>query len=207
VSDSDNRAARRELNRQIRSRHPTLRQAVPADARVAAAYRGERALRGPLDTAFQILRLLWVSDAFAAHVLYRVKARLQALGVPLLPRLAHRMAMVIAQVAIGDYSVVAPGVYIVHGQIVIDGITEIQSGVVISPFVTVGLRAGDLQGPVIEHNVNIGTGAKVIGPVRVGAEAMIGANAVVVDDVPPDVTVVGAPAQPVEGRSGAQAAW
>jgi serine O-acetyltransferase len=164
---------------------------------VVAAHRGERSeFRSTADMIWQMLRLLWVTDAFAAQVLYRVKARLQARGIPILPRIAHRLAILMAQVAIGDYTVVAPGVYIVHGQCVIDGITEIGSGVVISPHVTVGLRAGVFQGPVIESNVNIGTGAKVIGPVRVGDGAMIGANAVVVDDVPPGVTVVGAPARP-----------
>jgi len=43
--------------------------------------------------------------------------------------------------------------------------------------------------------VNIGTGAKVIGPVRIGAGATIGANSVVLDDVPAGATVVGAPAR------------
>jgi len=50
---------------------------------------------------------------------------------------------------------------------------------------------------VIENDVHIGTGARVIGPIRVGAGAQIGANAVVVEDVPPGATVAGAPARPV----------
>jgi len=208
VARSDGDAARHELARSIHARHPKLRDALPADARAVAAHRGERSeFRSRADMVLQFLRLLWVTDAFAAQVLYRVKARLQAQGVPILPWLAHRLAMMISQVAIGDYTVVAPGVYIVHGQCVIDGITEISSGVVVSPHVTIGLRAGVFQGPVIESDVNIGAGAKVIGPVRVGEGAKIGANAVVVDDVPPGVTVVGAPARPVEGRSGAHTAW
>ena len=69
---------------------------------------------------------------------------MQALGVPLLPRLAHRLAMAIAQVSIGDPVVIEPGIYIVHGQVVVDGLVEIQSGVVIAPLVTIGLRAGDV---------------------------------------------------------------
>jgi serine O-acetyltransferase len=195
----DENRAKRELEAQIRARHPRLRDAIPADTRVVAAHRGERSeFRSTADLIWQMLRLLWITDAFAAQVLYRVKARLQARGVPILPRIAHRLALLMAQVAIGDYTVIEPGVYVVHGQCVIDGITEIRSGVVVSPHVTVGLRAGVFQGPVIESNVNIGTGAKVIGPVRVGEGAKIGANAVVVDDVPPGVTVVGAPARPTE---------
>lgn len=190
---------RQALWREIRSRHPPLREALAADARVTARYRGERhEFHGGVDLAVQIVRLAWVSDAFLAQALYRLKARLQALGVPVLPRLAHRLAMALAQVSIGDPVVVQPGVYIVHGQVVADGLVEIESGAVLFPWVTIGLRAGDVQGAVIERDVSVGTGAKVIGPVRIGAGARIGANAVVVDDVAPGVTVVGAPARPVQ---------
>jgi serine O-acetyltransferase len=187
--------------RQIRSRHPGLREALAADARVTALYRGERyEFRSGLDLAIQILRLAWVSDAFLGQALYRAKARLQALGVPILPRLAHRAAMVIAQISIGDPVVVHPGVYIVHGQFVADGLVEIHPGAMIFPWVTIGLRAGDVRGAMIGPGVSIGTGAKVIGGVSIGAHAKVGANAVVVHDVPAGVTVVGAPARPVGTR-------
>jgi serine O-acetyltransferase len=183
--------------RTLRARHPRLREALTADARITAAYRGERhEFRSPVDAVLQMVRLAIVSDAFLAQALYRVKARLQGLGVPVLPRVAHRLAMVVGQVSIGDPVVVQPGIYILHGQIVIDGTVEIGSGVTIAPFVTIGLRAGDYQGATIERNVSIGTGAKVIGPVRIGEGATIGANAVVVDDVPAGATVVGVPARP-----------
>jgi serine O-acetyltransferase len=182
----------------VRARHPGLREAVMADAKLTAAYRGERHdFHSRLDAAAQLIRLAWVSDAFLAQALYRLKAALQARGVPVLPRVAHRLAMALAQVSIGDPVVVHPGIYIVHGQVVIDGPAEIGSGVTIAPWVTIGLRAGDYRGAVIERNVSIGTGAKVIGGVTVGEGATIGANAVVVDDVPPGVTVVGAPARAV----------
>lgn len=151
----------------------------------------------PVQTAAQIIRLMWVSDAFLAQALYRVKARLQARGIPILPRLAHRLAAALAGVTIGDPVVIAPGLYIMHGQVVIDGLVEIGRGVVVGPFVTIGLRSGNFRGPVVEDGVHVGAGAKIIGPVRVGAGAVIGAGAVVVDDVPAGATVVGAPARPV----------
>lgn len=183
---------------EVRSRHPGFRQALAADVAFTAAMRGERSeFRSPFDLVVQAARLAVVSDAFAAQAAYRLKARLQALGVPLLPRIAHRTAMSLAQVSIGDPVVIEPGVYIVHGQVVIDGLVEIHTGVTIAPFVTIGLRAGELRGATIEQGVAIGTGAKIIGPVRIGAGAIIGANAVVVDDVAPGATVVGAPARPV----------
>jgi serine O-acetyltransferase len=184
--------------RALRARHPPLREALMADARVTAASRGERhEFRSRRDAAIQIARLAWESDAFLAQALYRVKARLQTRGVPVLPRLAHRLAMAIGQLSIGDPVVVEPGVYVVHGQVVIDGLVEIGTGATIAPFVTIGLRAGNVRGAVLEPGVSVGTGAKIIGPVRIGAGATIGANAVVVDDVAPGATVVGAPARPV----------
>ena len=185
----------------IRSRHPGLREAIVADARITAQHRFERhEFHGHFDTLIQVLRLMWVSDAFLAHALYRLKARLQALGVPLLPRLAHKLAMGIAQVSIGDPVVMEPGVYIVHGQVVIDGLTEIRQGAIISPWVTIGLRGGELGGPTIGPNVSVGTGAKVLGNLNVGAGAQIGANAVVLGDVPEGATVVGIPARQLESR-------
>lgn len=184
--------------RSIRARHPRFFHAVLADARVAASYRAERnEFRSRGDALLQAARLAWVSDAFLAQVLYRAKARLQALGVPVLPQIAHRLAMMLAQVCIGDPVVVEPGVYIAHGQVVVDGLATLGHGVVLFPWVTIGLRAGDFGGPTLGRHVHVGTGAKIIGPVTLGERARVGANAVVVDDVPAGVTVAGSPARPV----------
>lgn len=180
-----------------RPAHPRLREAVLADARLTSALRFEPHEFSGARAVLAILRLMAVSDAFAAHVLYRLKARLQALGVPVLPRIAHRLAMILGQVSIGDPVLMHPGVYLVHGQVVVDGLTEIHGGTQIGPFVTIGVRGGDLRGPSIGPNVFIGTGAKLLGAITIGADARIGANAVVLHDVGPGVTVVGAPARPV----------
>jgi serine O-acetyltransferase len=191
--------AKRAFQRELAKRQPHFFEAVIADARITAAMRGERGeFRSRADALLQALRLMWVSDAFLAHAAYRAKARLQALGVPVLPRILHRIAMITAQVSIGDPVLMHPGVYIVHGQVVADGIVEIHSGAAISPWVVIGLIGPSLVGPTIGRDVRIGTGAKVLGDVKVGEEASIGANAVVLHDVPPGATVVGVPAKPVE---------
>ena len=187
---------RKAVIRELQSRGPALREAIYEDARVTALHRGERSeFRGRADAAAQVLRLIWVTDAFAAHVLYRLRCALLRRGVPLLPLLLHKLSMASAQVSIGDPVVMGPGVYIVHGQVVIDGITEVGRGCVIGPWTTIGLVAGNVQGPTLGQDVAVGTGAKVLGPVRVGDGAVIGANAAVTRDVEPGSTVVGVPAR------------
>ena len=57
----------------------------------------------------------------------------------------------------------------------------------------IGGRSEIYEVPVIEDDVQIGAGAKVLGPIRVGRGAVIGANAVVLHDVPPGAVVVGIP--------------
>lgn len=167
-------------------------------------YRGEGTqFRSRRHAAAQCLRLLVVSDAFFAQVCYRAKARMQSLRVPFLPRVAHWLAMTSAQVCIGDPVVIAPGLYLLHGQVVIDGITSIGPNVRIAPFVTIGLRSGDFEGPSVGANVEIGSGAKVLGTVRVGTGARIGANAVVLTDVPARTTAIGVPARIHHGPSSA----
>ena len=66
--------------------------------------------------------------------------------------------------------------------------------------VTLGVArtASGKRHPTVGNNVIIGAGAKVLGPISVGDNARVGANSVVLDDVPPDVTVVGIPARSVE---------
>ena len=198
MSTAEQTITRESLMRDIRARHPRFREAMVADAVVWALYRGERSeFHGRLDTLLQILRLLWSSDAFLAQSLYRAKARLQALGVPILPRLCHRLAIVIGQVTIGDPVVIGPGLYINHGLVVIDGITEIGPRARIAPFTSIGLVAGSIVGPTIGADVQVGTGARVLGKLEIGDGAQIGANAVVLSDVEAGTTVVGVPAKRV----------
>jgi len=184
--------------RGTRSQHPPFLEALLADARVAAAYRGERhQFRSRLDGVLQALRLMLQTDAFLALAAYRMKSRLQALGIPVLPWIAHRLAMISAQISIADTALVHPGVFIPNGQVVVYGLVEIHTGAILLPWVTVGPLGGGFDGPTIAPGAQIGTGAKVMGHVEVGANARVGTNAVVLDDVAPNTTVVGMPARSV----------
>jgi serine O-acetyltransferase len=186
------------LWRDVRTRHPRFWTAVVSDARVTAARRGDRhEFTSRFDAATQVVRLALVTDAFFALCCYRAKAHCQAHRIPFLPRVLHRLAVVTGQISIGDPVIVHPGLYVPHGQVVIDGMVEIGERVELSPFVTIGLRTGSVLGPTIGSRASIGTGAKLLGPIRIGSRAHVGANAVVLADVPDNATAVGVPARVV----------
>lgn len=191
--------ARRRFRRARAKKHPRFVYAVLADAQYACQCLG-RPVAQPTRRrlVFEAVRLAVVSDAFVALMLYRCKARLQAVGIPFLPYVAHRLAIATAGVSIGTPVLIEAGIYLPHGQVVIDGLVKVARGSAIRPWVTIGLIEGNLQGPTIGPNVRIGTGAKILGPVTLGAGAKIGANAVVMLDVPPGATAVGVPARVIE---------
>jgi serine O-acetyltransferase len=90
-----------------------------------------------------------------------------------------------------------------HGMGVVIGETaEIGDDCYLYHQVTLGVARtmGGKRHPTIGNNVIIGAGAKVLGPITVGDNARVGSNAVVVDSVPNDTTVVGIPARPVDRK-------
>ena len=137
------------------------------------------------------------TDAFLGLAAYRLKARLQALGIPVLPWVAHHVALITADISIADTVVVHPGVFIPSGQVIVYGSVEIRPGATLLPWVLIGPLGAGTGGPTICPYAVIGAGAKVMGEIEVGASARVGTNAVVLEDVPPNTTVVGMPARPV----------
>ena len=182
------------------STRPGFVEPVVADARATLAFRGEVRPLSRVGMVWQLVRLVLVTDAFGAQVAYRLRVWLRSRGVPVLPWLLHRLAMTWAQVSIGNPVTIGPGLYLPHGQVVVDGIVRVGPDVVLFPWTTVGLVAGNVVGPTLGAGVHVGTGAKVLGPVAIGDGAHIGANAVVLDDVDAGTTVVGVPARPVRAR-------
>jgi serine O-acetyltransferase len=82
------------------------------------------------------------------------------------------------------------------GGIIVSGDTVIGDDVVLRHGVTLGLRRTDQPGaPIIGNQVDIGAGAVILGPVRIGDGAVIGANAVVLTDVPAGALAIGVPAR------------
>jgi len=122
--------------------------------------------------------------------------------VPLLPLLLTLFNRVVFAVQLPAATTLGRGVKlnysglgtVLHPRAVIGNRVEIGPGVVI------GGRSEIWEVPIIEDDVQIGVGAKILGPVRVGRGAIVGANAVVLHDVPPGAVVAGIPARIVRRR-------
>ena len=159
----------------------------------------------------QILALWPGVHALLAH---RIAHALGELGVPVAPHTIAYAARMLTGIEIHPRARVGDGLFIDHGQGVVFGETaEVGENVTIYQGVTLG-GTGFARGkrhPTVEDNVTIGSGAKLLGPITIGHGAKIGANAVVIHDVPPNSTVVGNPGHPVrvEGRrpEGPDADW
>lgn len=125
----------------------------------------------------------------------------------LLGRFLSHVAKILSGIEIHPGATIGRRVFIDHGTGVVIGETaEVGNDVTLYQGVTLGgtsLNEGKRH-PTLEEGVIVGSGAQVLGPHVIGAGARIGANAVVLEDVPPGVTMVGIPAKMVMGRSKAQ---
>ncbi len=136
---------------------------------------------------------------------HRVAHALHDSGVPLMPRLIAHTSRAVTGVEIHPAARIGHDFFIDHGSGVVIGETaEIGCCVTMYQGVTLG-GTGFQRGkrhPTVEDNVTIGSGAKLLGPITIGHGAKVGANTVVIGDVPPNATVVGNPGHTVrvEGR-------
>jgi serine O-acetyltransferase len=96
---------------------------------------------------------------------------------------------------------IGPGLFISHGQATILSAERIGANLQVHQGVTVGWDYRGDRRPIIGDNVFIGAGAKILGAITVGDGARIGANAVVVCDVPAGATAVGIPARVVPAKT------
>jgi serine O-acetyltransferase len=136
------------------------------------------------------------TDGTAAMVLYRLMQGSRRAHLPALEMLFNKLNTTLGGAIIGRGAEFGPGFVLIHAQgVVINGSVRGGADVKIEHQVTIG--AEQRASPTLGDGVFVGTGAKIVGPVTIGDRARIGANAVVVHDVPPETTVVGVPAKPV----------
>jgi serine O-acetyltransferase len=151
------------------------------------------------DRALSLLKVL-LTDGTAAMILYRLMQFSRRWYLVPLEFLFNKLNAVFCTCIIGRGAEFGPGFVLIHATgVVINGRVRGGENIYIEHQVTIGAERG--QSPVLGNDIFIGAGAKVIGPVTIGDGARVGANAVVVHDVPPHSTVVGIPARVVRRRA------
>jgi serine O-acetyltransferase len=166
-----------------------------------------RAIREQVQTIFRedpaaksVLEVVLCYPGFHATLLHRLAHKLYKWNVPLVPRMISQLSRALTGIEIHPGATIGRRFFIDHGMGVVIGETaEIGDDVLVYQGVTLG-GTGKEKGkrhPTIGNHVVIGTGAKVLGNIRIGDYVKIGAGSVVVHPVPDHSTVVGIPGRVV----------
>lgn len=141
-----------------------------------------------------------LTDGTCAMVLYRLMQWSHRYRLVPLAMVFNKLNAVCCNCIIGRGAEFGPGFVLIHSTgVVINGRVRGGENVFVEHQVTVG--AERRQSPVLGNDVFLGAGAKVLGDIQLGDGVRVGANAVVIDDVPAQATVVGIPARVVRIRS------
>ena len=176
-----------------------------------------KSLREEIDVVFERdpavrsrIEVVLCYPGFHAYLFYRLSHAAWERGWHLLGRFISHAGRFLTGIEIHPAVKIGERFFIDHGMGVVIGETaEIGDDVTlyhgvtlggIAPSVDSGSQVNQKRHPTIEDGAIIGSGAQILGPIKIGAGARVGANAVVVKDVPPGDTVVGIPARGVGGR-------
>jgi serine O-acetyltransferase len=163
----------------------TLWEKVPTDARL------------PLGLA---VKYVFNQCGLRATILHRFAFVLWRNKIPILPGMVSRLNLTLHGFDVPCRIRVGPGFYVPHPVGTVIMAKTIGSNVTLVSAVTIGMRNVP-EFPTIGNGVLIGAGARVLGGITIGDNVNIGANAVVVTDVPEGATAVGIPARIIPARS------
>ena len=162
--------------------------------------------RDPAARSF--LEIFFTYSGFHAILFYRICHFLWKIKLKFLSRFLSNIARILTSVEIHPAAKIGSDFFIDHGTGLVIGETSIIGNNVtlyqhttlggISPAVNTELQRNIKRHPTLEDNVIVGSGAQILGPVTIGRNSRIGANAVVLNDVPEDMTFVGIPARKLE---------
>jgi serine O-acetyltransferase len=172
-----------------------------------------RAIREQVDTVFRddpaaksAVEIFFCYPGFHAILLHRLAHSLHAAGFVLLARILSQVNRLFTGIEIHPGARIGRRFFIDHGMgVVIGETTIIGDDVLLYQGVTLG-GTGKEKGkrhPTVGNNVVIGTGAKILGNIRIGNHTKVGAGSVVIRSVPDNSTVVGVPARVVRSRGDA----
>lgn len=143
-----------------------------------------------------ILTIVLLYPGFHAIISHRIAHAILKMNIPFLPRVISQISRFFTGIEIHPGAQIGEGLFIDHGMGVVIGETAILgTDVTLFQGVTLGGTGKETgkRHPTLGNNVVVGTGAKILGNITIGENSYIGANAVVLKDVPPNSTVVGVP--------------
>ncbi len=182
----------RRSSRAVNGRSVALLSLLRTDLRLKALWLYET------DSRLAICKTL-LTDGTASIIFYRLMQWSRHRGLRPLEMLFNKLNAVLTNCIIGRGADFGPGFVLIHSTgVVINGAVTGNNNIYIEHQVTIGAERG--ASPSLGSNLFIGAGAKLLGAVHVGNGARVGANAVVVEDVPAYTTVVGIPARVVRRR-------
>ena len=142
------------------------------------------------------IEILLLYPGLHAVILYRIAHFLSNRRIPFLPRAVSQFARLMTGIEIHPGAQIGRGLFIDHGMgVVIGETTIIGKNVALFQGVTLGGTGKETgkRHPTLKDNIVVGAGAKILGNITIGSNAYVGANAVVLKDVPPNTTIVGVP--------------
>lgn len=175
----------------------TVRQKIKADLAHYAILEKE-----PVSLKFK-LRMFLMTPGF--QFVFALRLQEWLLGIPVIGRALRRLVwwlsciMFSSEIALG--AEVGGGLYVPHPYGIVVGVARLGHDITLLQNVTIGRKSGrDPHDPVIGDRVAIFSGAALLGSITVGSGAVIGANAVVLKDVPPGATAIGVPARIIPAK-------
>ena len=150
------------------------------------------------------LEILLLYSGIHAVLAYRLSHALHKNGYRFAARFVSQTAKFFTGIEIHPGAKIGKGLFIDHGSAVVIGETaEIGDNCTLYQGVTLGGTGKDVgkRHPTLGDNVMVGAGAKVLGPFKIGDNSKIAANAVVLEEIPPDSTAVGIPARVVKRKN------
>lgn len=161
--------------------------------------------------ARNILEIIFCYSGFHAILIHRFCNLLWKLKLKFLARFLSNISRIITSIEIHPAAQINEGFFIDHGAGLVIGETSyIGKNVTIYQQATLGGISPSLDSksqrnikrhPTIEDNVIVGSGAQILGPIVIGKNSRIGSNAVVLKDVPENITYVGIPARKIESKN------
>lgn len=179
-------------------RQPTLRELVLSDVAVwshlwSSKSQDGRLFRNSFRHWRMVGRLVWSHAGLRATLMYRISHAAHRRGIKLLPELLKGLNVALHGLEIPASVPIGPGLYIPHPVGTVVTARRIGANVTLVSAVTIGMRKDPIF-PILGDDVYVGAGARILGDIAIGNSVNIGANAVVLTDVPAHSVAIGVPA-------------